>query len=109
MSYQKIKVPTAGEKIKILAGGKLQVPDQPIITFIEGDGTGPDIWNASVKVIDAAVEKAYRGKRKIHWCEVYAGEKAAALYDGNWFPDETLNAIRKFTISIKEPLSTPVN
>ncbi len=108
MSYQKIKVPTSGEKIKVLSGGKIQVPDQPIITFIEGDGTGADIWSASVKVIDAAVAKAYGGKRKIHWCEVYAGEKAAKLYDGNWFPDETLAAIREFTVSIKGPLSTPV-
>lgn len=108
MSYQKIKVPTQGEKIKVLGGGKIQVPDQPVITFIEGDGTGADIWNASVKVLDAAVEKAYSGKRKIHWCEVYAGEKAAKLYDGNWFPDETLQAIREFTVSIKGPLSTPV-
>ena len=108
MAYQKIKVPTSGEKIKVLSGGKLQVPDQPVITFIEGDGTGADIWSASVKVLDAAVEKAYKGKRKIHWCEVYAGEKAAKLYDGNWFPEETLAAIREFTVSIKGPLSTPV-
>jgi isocitrate dehydrogenase len=108
MAYQKIKVPTSGEKIKVLSGGKIQVPDHPIITFIEGDGTGADIWSASVKVLDAAVEKAYNGKRKIHWCEVYAGEKAAKLYDGNWFPEETLAAIREFTVSIKGPLSTPV-
>ncbi len=108
MAYQKIKVPTSGEKIKVLSGGKIQVPDQPVITFIEGDGTGADIWSASVKVLDAAVEKAYKGKRKIHWCEVYAGEKAAKLYDGNWFPEETLAAIREFTVSIKGPLSTPV-
>jgi isocitrate dehydrogenase len=106
--YQKIKVPTSGEKIKVLANGKIQVPDQPILTFIEGDGTGPDIWNASVRVLDAAVETAYKGKKKIHWCEVYAGEKAAALYEGNWFPDETLAAIREFTVSIKGPLGTPV-
>jgi isocitrate dehydrogenase len=92
----------------ILANGKISVPDQPILTFIEGDGTGPDIWAASVRVLDAAVDKAYAGKRKIHWCEVYAGEKAARLYDGNWFPDETLNAIREFTVSIKGPLGTPV-
>ncbi len=108
MAYNKIKVPAAGEKIKIVAGGKLEVPDNPIITFIEGDGTGPDIWAASVRVFDAAVEKAYNGKRKIHWCEVYAGEKAAALYDGNWFPDETLDAIKEFVVSIKGPLATPV-
>lgn len=107
-TYEKIKVPTSGEKIKILADGKIQVPDQPIITFIEGDGTGPDIWAASVKVLDAAVEKAYGGKKKIHWCEVYAGEKSAALYDGNWFPEETLSAIKEFVVAIKGPLSTPV-
>ena len=108
MAYQKIKVPSAGEKIKVLSGGKIQVPDQPIVTYIEGDGIGADIWSASVKVIDAAVEKAYKGTRKIHWCEVYAGDKAVKLYDGNWFPDETLAAIREFTVSIKGPLSTPV-
>lgn len=106
--YQKIKVPTSGEKIKVLANGKISVPDQPIITYIEGDGTGPDIWSATVRVLDAAVQKAYNGKKKIHWCEVFAGEKAAANYDGNWFPDETLAAIREFTVSIKGPLSTPV-
>lgn len=107
-AYEKIKVPTSGEKIKVLADGKIQVPDQPIVTFIEGDGTGPDIWAASVKVLDAAVEKAYNGKRKIHWCEVYAGEKAASVYNGNWFPEETLTAIREFVVSIKGPLGTPV-
>lgn len=107
-TYEKIKVPATGEKIQVLQNGKIQVPDQPIVTFIEGDGTGPDIWAASVKVLDAAVEKAYQGKRKIHWCEVYAGEKAAAVYNGNWFPDETLAAIKEFTVSIKGPLATPV-
>ena len=107
MAYQKVKVPTSGEKIKVLGGGKIQVPDQPIVTFIEGDGTGPDIWNASVKVLDAAVEKAYHGKRKIHWCEVYAGDKAVSMY-GSPFPEETLEAIREFTVSIKGPLGTPV-
>ena len=108
MAYQKIKVPASGEKIKVLAGGKISVPDQPIITYIEGDGTGPDIWAASVRVFDAAVEKAFGGKRKIHWCEVFAGEKAARMFDGNFFPDETLEAIREFTVSIKGPLGTPV-
>ncbi len=106
--YNKIKVPTTGEKIKILPNGKISCPDQPILTFIEGDGTGPDIWAASQRVLDAAVQTAYKGKRKIHWCEVYAGEKAASMYDGNWFPDETLEAIREFVISIKGPLGTPV-
>ena len=107
-TYEKIKVPSTGERIKVLDDGKIKVPDQPIITFIEGDGTGPDIWAASVRVLDAAVDKAYKGKRKIHWCEVYAGEKAASLYNGNWFPEETLTAIREFTVSIKGPLGTPV-
>lgn len=108
MGYEKIKVPSTGQKIKIGANGSIEVPDQPIITFIEGDGTGPDIWNASVKVLDAAVEKAYKGKKKIHWCEVYAGDKAAAVYNGNSFPEETLTAIKEFTVSIKGPLGTPV-
>ena len=103
-----IKVPAAGEKIKVLAHGKLAVPDQPIVTFIEGDGTGADIWAAAVRVLDAAVLKSSAGKRKIHWCEVYAGDKAAGLYDGNPFPDETLQAIREYTISIKGPLATPI-
>ena len=105
--YQKIKVPT-GEKIKIQSGGKISVPDNPVIPFIEGDGTGADIWKASVRVFDAAVQKAYSGKKKISWCEVYAGDKAAAHYDGNYFPTETLEAIKEFVVAIKGPLSTPV-
>lgn len=94
------------EKITV-RNGTLSVPDCPIIPFIEGDGTGPDIWRASVRVFDAAVEKAYQGKRKIHWLEVLAGEKA---YDktGNWLPDETLQTIRECLVSIKGPLTTPV-
>jgi len=95
-----------GEKIKI-QNGKLLVPDFPIIPFIEGDGTGPDIWKASVKVFDAAVELAYNGKRKICWREVYAGEKAFNL-TGNWLPDETLEIIREHLVAIKGPLTTPV-
>jgi isocitrate dehydrogenase len=95
-----------GEKITI-SNGKLVVPDQPVIPFIEGDGTGPDIWNASVRVFDAAVEKAYNGKRKIMWKEVLAGEKAFSQ-TGNWLPDETLDAIREYTVAIKGPLTTPV-
>ena len=83
-----MQVPAGGEKITI-AGGKLHVPDQPIIPFIEGDGTGPDIWRASVRVFDAAVQKAYGGKRKIHWMEVFAGEKANKHYN-TWLPDETV-------------------
>lgn len=108
MGYQKIKVPTGGQKITIQSNGKISVPDQPIVNFIEGDGTGPDIWAASVKVFDAAIEKAYKGKKKIHWCEIYAGEKAAKNYDGQWFPDESLAAMKEFVVSIKGPLGTPV-
>ena len=105
MPYQNVKVP-AGEKIAI-AGGKLKVPDRPIVPFIEGDGTGPDIWRASVRVFDAAVEKAYAGKRKIHWMEIFAGEKAHRAYN-TWLPDETVTACRDYLISIKGPLTTPV-
>lgn len=96
----------SGEKIKIV-NGKLQVPDNPIIPFIEGDGTGPDIWAASVRVLDAAVEKAYEGKRKIVWKEVYSGEKAFNL-TGEWLPQATLDAIEEYLIAIKGPLTTPV-
>jgi isocitrate dehydrogenase len=95
-----------GEKITI-GKGKLTVPDHPVIPFIEGDGTGPDIWNASVRVFDAAVEKAYHGKRKIIWKEVLAGEKAFKQ-TGNWLPDETLDTIREYLVAIKGPLTTPV-
>lgn len=108
MSYQKIKVPAQGQKISIQSNGKVSVPDQPIINFIEGDGTGADIWKASVNVFDAAVAKAYGGKRKIHWCEIYAGKKAADLYNGEWFPEESLKAMKEFVVSIKGPLETPV-
>ena len=87
--------------------GKLVVPDQPIVPFIEGDGTGPDIWRASVRVFDAAVEKAYGGRRKIEWLEVLAGEKSFAA-TGNWLPEETLAAFRKYLVGIKGPLTTPV-
>jgi isocitrate dehydrogenase len=95
-----------GEKITI-SKGLLNVPDHPVIPFIIGDGTGPDIWNASVRVFDAAVEKAYKGKRKIIWKEVLAGEKAFSQ-TGNWLPDETLDAIREYIVAIKGPLTTPV-
>jgi isocitrate dehydrogenase len=94
------------QKIKI-ANGKLTVPENPIIPFIEGDGTGPDIWRASVRVFDAAVEKAYGGKRKVEWKEVLAGEKAFKL-TGNWLPDETLEDFREYLVGIKGPLTTPV-
>ena len=95
-----------GEKIS-MQGGHLKVPDQPIIPFIEGDGTGPDIWRASVRVFDAAVAKAYGGKRKIVWKEVFAGEKAFNK-TGQWLPEETLDMIRKYLVAIKGPLTTPV-
>lgn len=91
----------------VFIDGKLQVPDYPVIPFIEGDGTGPDIWAASVRVLDAAVAKAYHGKRKIHWKEVLAGEKAFTL-TGNWLPDETLEAFKEYLVGIKGPLTTPV-
>src|SRR5262245_62208538 len=106
----RVKIP-AGEKVTI-SHGKLQVPDHPIIAFIEGDGTGPDIWRASVRVLDAAVEQAYRGKKKIAWAEVYAGEKAQAVYGAecppNLLPTETLDVIREYLVAIKGPLTTPV-
>ena len=101
-----ITPPETGEKICI-QNGKLVVPDNPIIPFIEGDGTGPDIWRASVRVLDAAVEKAYGGRRKISWMEVYAGEKANNLMN-TWLPDETVEACREYLVSIKGPLTTPI-
>src|SRR5215212_1984047 len=87
--------------------GQLVVPDDPIIPFIEGDGTGPDIWRASVRVLDSAVQKAYGGKRKIAWMEVYAGEKSFTKLQ-NWLPDETVDAFREFLVGIKGPLTTPI-
>ncbi len=99
--------PQSGEPITMSSDAKLSVPDQPIVPFIEGDGTGPDIWNASVRVFDGAVEKAYGGKRKIQWYEVYAGEKAKTKWD-SWLPDETVDAFRKYLVGIKGPLTTPV-
>jgi isocitrate dehydrogenase len=106
MATVKYTPPAGGEKITI-ANGKLTVPDQPIIPFIEGDGTGADIWRASVRVLDAAVAKAYGGKRKIHWLEVYAGEKSNKLLS-TWLPDETVEACREYLVSIKGPLTTPI-
>jgi isocitrate dehydrogenase len=105
MQYKLSKVP-AGEKISI-SQGKLHVPDQPIVPFIEGDGTGADIWRASVRVLDAAVAKAYAGKKKIAWMEVYAGEKAFTQFN-SWLPDETVDAFREFLVGIKGPLTTPI-
>jgi isocitrate dehydrogenase len=105
MAYTTCTVP-AGGKITI-SGGKLQVPDQPILPFIRGDGTGPDIWAASEKVFDAAVAKAYGGKRKVAWMEVYAGEESFKRFN-NWLPDDTVEAFREFLVGIKGPLTTPV-
>ncbi len=105
---KKLKKPERGEKISMKSSG-LHVPDHPIIPFIEGDGTGPDIWRASVRVFDAAVQKAYAGKRKIEWYEVYAGEKANEIYGENtWLPNESLDAMREYLVGIKGPLTTPV-
>ena len=97
----------SGEKIQFSDNGKINVPDQPIIPYIEGDGVGPDIWKASVRVFNAAVEKSYEGKKKIHWLEVLAGEKAFHL-KGDWAPEETIETIREYKVSIKGPLTTPV-
>ncbi|MCC6132960.1 MAG: NADP-dependent isocitrate dehydrogenase, partial [Acidobacteria bacterium] len=99
-------VPEGGEKIT-LSGGILTVPDHPIVPFIEGDGTGPDIWRASVRVLDAAVEKAYGGKKKIAWTEVYAGQKSFDNFK-SWLPDETIEAFREYLVGIKGPLTTPI-
>src|SRR3972149_6531357 len=107
MAYVKLSPPKKGQKITMGPGGKLQVPDDPIIPFIEGDGTGPDIWRASQVVFDAAVKRAYGARRKIVWHEVLAGEKAKAKVD-DWLPQETVEAIRKYKVAIKGPLSTPV-
>ncbi len=105
-SYNGVAVPIDGKTIEY-ANGKYKVPDRPIIPFIEGDGTGRDIWKASIRVFDAAVEKAYQGKRRVAWYEVYAGEKAKAKFD-TWLPDDTVDAIREFRVAIKGPLTTPV-
>lgn len=109
MGYQKIKVPTDGAKITVNADHSLNVPDNPIIPYIEGDGIGVDVSPVMIKVVDAAVHKAYGGKRKIHWMEVYAGEKATQVYDQDtWLPQETLDAVKDYVVSIKGPLTTPV-
>src|ERR1700733_5249238 len=104
--YNGISVPSNGQKIEY-SNGKYQVPDRPIIPFIEGDGTGRDIWKASVRVFDAAVERAYQGKCSVVWYEVFAGEKAKARFQ-NWLPDDTVSAIRELRVAIKGPLTTPV-
>jgi len=105
-TYKLAKVPTDGEKIGY-EGGALRVPNKPIIPYIEGDGTGPDIWKASVKVFDAAVEKCYKGERRVRWMEVQAGEKSFKDHN-DWLPQETVDALQEFRVSIKGPLSTPV-
>ncbi|MBB5232991.1 NADP-dependent isocitrate dehydrogenase [Deinococcus budaensis] len=103
-----IQVPTQGEKIR-MEGGKLMVPDRPVIPFVEGDGTGPDIWRASVRVLDAAVQQAYGGQRQIEWMEVYAGEKSTQVYgEGEWLPQATVDAFGEYLFGIKGPLTTPV-
>ncbi|MGJ7615109.1 MULTISPECIES: NADP-dependent isocitrate dehydrogenase [unclassified Variovorax] len=108
-SYQHIKVPTEGQKITVNTDNSLNVPDEPVIPYIEGDGTGLDITPVMLKVVDAAVAKAYGGKKKIHWMEVYGGEKATRVYGPDvWLPEETLQAVRDYVISIKGPLTTPV-
>ncbi|WP_372723789.1 isocitrate/isopropylmalate family dehydrogenase, partial [Immundisolibacter sp.] len=109
MAYQKIIVPTDGTCITANADNSLKVPDRPIIPFIEGDGIGIDVTPPMIKVLDAAVAKAYGGKRSIAWMEIYAGEKAVATYgDDAWLPAETLTAMREFLVGIKGPLTTPV-
>ncbi|WP_298052150.1 NADP-dependent isocitrate dehydrogenase [uncultured Paenalcaligenes sp.] len=109
MSYQHIKVPAQGEKITVNADFSLNVPNQPIVPYIEGDGTGVDISPVMIKVVDAAVEKAYGGDKKIHWMEVYAGEKSTQVYGPDvWLPEETLGAVKDYVVSIKGPLTTPV-
>ena len=107
MATPKPVIPDGAEPIHLAEDGHLEVPDHPIIPFIEGDGTGPDIWRSSVRVIDAAVEKEFGGKKKIAWTEVYAGEKAKNLFD-TWLPDETLQAFKDYLVGIKGPLTTPV-
>src|SRR6266850_7043324 len=107
MQSPKPQIPPGADPITVHADGRLDVPDRPIIPFIEGDGTGPDIWRASVRVLDAAVEKEFGGRKKIAWTEVYAGEKAKNLFD-TWLPDETIDAFKKYLVGIKGPLTTPI-
>ncbi len=109
MGYQHIQVPASGQKITVNSNYTLNVPEQPIVPYIEGDGTGVDITPVMKKVVDAAVAKAYSNKRKIHWMEVYAGEKATKIYNSDtWLPAETLDAVKDYVVSIKGPLTTPV-
>src|SRR2546421_3624122 len=104
--FNGIEVPAAGQKISV-ERAQLRVPDNPVIPYIEGDGTGRDIWHASSRVFDAAVQKAYGGKRRVFWYEVFAGEKAFKQFK-NWLPDETVDAIRELRVAIKGPLTTPI-
>ena len=108
MGYKHIQVPSEGDKITVNEDFSLNVPDNPIIPYIEGDGIGVDISPVMIDVVNAAVAKAYDGSKKISWMEIYTGEKAAELYDGDWFPEETLDAIREYAVAIKGPLTTPV-
>ena len=109
MTYDKITVPEGGERITMGDDGHLRVPDRPVIPYIEGDGTGPDITRAALTVWNAAVQAAYGAERDVQWMEVYAGEKAVRLYGADiWLPDETVEAIREHLVSIKGPLTTPV-
>ena len=108
MAYQHIEIPESGEKVTFNTDFTLNVPNNPVIPYIEGDGIGVDITPVMINVIDAAIKKAYGGQRKISWMEVYCGEKAAELYEGDWFPAETLEAIKEYIVSIKGPLTTPV-
>ena len=109
MSYQHIKIPTEGQAITANEDLSLNVPDNPIIPFIEGDGIGIDISPVMIKVVDAAVDKAYQGAKKISWMEIYAGEKATSIYgEDEWLPDESLAAMQDYIVSIKGPLTTPI-
>ncbi len=108
-TFEKLRPPASGARITLAPDGSLSVPDRPVLLFIEGDGTGPDIWKASVRVFDAAVAKAYGGRRAIEWFEVYAGEKANRVYGPNtWLPADTLAAFREYRVGIKGPLTTPI-
>ena len=107
MSYQHTRIPETGDKVRV-AAGRLVVSDQPILGYVEGDGIGPDITRACLRIWDAAVENAYGGRRKVHWAELYMGEKAAGLFGGDYFPQETRDALQDLVVSIKGPLTTPV-
>ena len=106
-TFTQLSEPTTGESIQVSSDGRLSVPDEPILPFIEGDGTGPDIWRAARHVLDAAVARAYGGKRRIAWFEVFAGETAFRRFE-NWLPEDTVTAFRRFLVGIKGPLTTPV-